>query len=118
MEIGCVARPLRIDLPGGWYHLTSCGNERGRIYRDDTDRTHSLELLEELVVRFRWRDWALLLGQRECGLKLGELGELCGGLDYRTVGGAVKKAIARVEGDRECQRAYASVQKALTQHGR
>ena len=355
MEIGAVARPLRIDLPGGWYHPTSRGNERGRIYRDDTDRTHFLELLEELVVRFRWRlhayvlmdnryhlmietpesnlsagmhwlqvsysvwfnrrhgrvghlfqgrfkgivldpdtwgvalshyihlnparvlklgldkaararqrlgadrppsleliharldvlreyrwssyhaqiglakapswletgwlrsrmggnnpsqqrrkyrqeaealigkeagaspwgsleggillgarewveqmrrmvkgnekeqrevralkvrpswkqvlaaveavrkekwdsfrdrygDWgrdlALLMGRRECGLKLGELGELCGGLDYRTVGGAVKKAIARVERDRECQRAYASVQKALTLLGR
>ena len=38
MEIGAVVRPLRIDLPGGWYHLTSRGNERGRIDRNDSAR--------------------------------------------------------------------------------
>jgi putative transposase len=61
------------------------------------------------------RDLALLLGRRECGLKLGELGELCGGLDYRTVGSAVTKAIARVGKHREFQKAYASAQKQLTE---
>lgn len=61
------------------------------------------------------RDLALLLGRRECGLKLAELGELCGGLDYRTVGSAVTKAIARVGKHREFQKAYASAQKQLTE---
>ena len=50
-----MARPLRIDQAGGWYHLTSRGNERGRIFRDDRDRAHFQELLGELVARFRWR---------------------------------------------------------------
>ena len=56
-----MARPLRIDYAGGWYHLTSRGNERRRIYRDDGDRAHFLELLEELVLRFRWRLHAYVL---------------------------------------------------------
>ena len=60
------------------------------------------------------RDLALLLGRRECGLKLGELGELCGGLDYRTVGSAVTNAITRLGKQREFQKAYASAQKQLT----
>ena len=60
------------------------------------------------------RDLALLLGRRECGLKLAELGELCGGLDYRTVGTAVTKAIARVGKHREFHKAYTSAQKRLT----
>ena len=50
-----MARPLRIDQPGGWYHLTSRGNERRRIFRDTGDCEHFLELLGELVARFRWR---------------------------------------------------------------
>ena len=60
------------------------------------------------------RDLALLLGRRECGLKLAELGELCGGLDYRTVGTAETKASARVRKHREFRKAYASAQKQLT----
>ncbi len=43
-----MARSLRIDCPGGGYHLTARGNERGRIYRDDLDRAHFVELIEEL----------------------------------------------------------------------
>ena len=50
-----MARPLRMDVAGGWYHLTSRGNERGRIFRNDEDRKHFLDLLGELVERFRWR---------------------------------------------------------------
>ena len=49
-----MARPLSIEQAGGWYHLTSRGKERGRIFRDDRDRGHFHELLGELVVRFRW----------------------------------------------------------------
>ena len=60
------------------------------------------------------RDVALLLGRREGGLKLGELGELCGGLDYRTVGGAIKKAMVRLGRDRVFQNAHASARKRLS----
>lgn len=46
-----MARPLRIDVPGGWYHVTARGIERRAIYRDDRDREHFLELLQEAVRR-------------------------------------------------------------------
>jgi REP element-mobilizing transposase RayT len=42
-----MARPLRIEHAGGWYHVTACGNERRAIFRDDGDRAHFLELLEK-----------------------------------------------------------------------
>ena len=29
-----MARPLRIERPGAWYHVTARGNERRTIYRD------------------------------------------------------------------------------------
>lgn len=47
-----MARPLRIEHPGGWYHVTARGNERRAIFRDDRDRAHFLELLEIMVGRF------------------------------------------------------------------
>ncbi len=50
-----MARPLRIERAGGWYHLTSRGNDRKAIFRQDADRRHFLELLAELVARFRVR---------------------------------------------------------------
>lgn len=42
-----MARPLRIEYPGAWYHVTSRGNERGVIYRDDHDRWKWLITLAE-----------------------------------------------------------------------
>ncbi|MHB8521155.1 MAG: transposase [Limisphaerales bacterium] len=47
-----MARPIRIERTGGWYHITARGNERRAIYRDDRDRRHFCELLEEMVSRF------------------------------------------------------------------
>jgi len=56
-----MARPLRIDLAGGWYHVTSRGNERKPIFRDDRDRFHFLELLGESTERFHLRLHAYVL---------------------------------------------------------
>jgi putative transposase len=47
-----MARPIRIERAGGWYHITARGNERRWIYRDDKDRRHFCELLEEMVGQF------------------------------------------------------------------
>src|SRR6266498_1999484 len=48
-----MARPLRLERAGGWYHITARGNERRPVYRDDRDRQHFCELLEEMVSRFQ-----------------------------------------------------------------
>jgi len=56
-----MARPLRIERAGGWYHVTARGNEQRAIYRDDRDRQHFCELLGELVKRFRVRLHAFVL---------------------------------------------------------
>ena len=50
-----MARPLRIERVGGWYHITARGNERRPIYRDHRDRQHFCQLLAEMVVRFHLR---------------------------------------------------------------
>jgi putative transposase len=50
-----MARALRIERVGGRYHVTARGNERKRIYRQDSDRAHFLELLAEATDRFTLR---------------------------------------------------------------
>jgi putative transposase len=56
-----MARPLRIEFAGGWFHITSRGNERRATYRDHRDREHFCQLLAETVERFRVRLRAYVL---------------------------------------------------------
>lgn len=49
-----MARPLRIELSGGLYHVTSRGDRQEDIYLDDMDREAWLELLGRVCDRFNW----------------------------------------------------------------
>lgn len=49
-----MARPLRIEFAGAYYHVTSRGDRREAIYEDDTDRQSFLSTLAEVVERFNW----------------------------------------------------------------
>jgi len=49
-----MARPLRIEYPGAVYHITSRGNARKRIYKDDTDRAGFLDVLCSVVKKYNW----------------------------------------------------------------
>lgn len=49
-----MARPLRIELSGGLYHVTSRGDRREAIYLDDSDRAYWLGLLGHVCKRFNW----------------------------------------------------------------
>lgn len=46
-----MARPLRVEFKNGWYHVTARGNNRQRIFLDDRDRRHFLELVGEMIER-------------------------------------------------------------------
>ena len=49
-----MTRQLRLEFPGSFWHVTSRGNERHDIFRDDFDRRFFLETLGEAVERFDW----------------------------------------------------------------
>lgn len=49
-----MARPLRIELSGGLYHLTSRGDRREDIYLAEADRRAWLELFGQVCERFNW----------------------------------------------------------------
>jgi REP-associated tyrosine transposase len=47
-----MARPLRIEFPGAFYHITARGNERKPLFRHDADRQRFLAQLADAVERF------------------------------------------------------------------
>jgi len=48
-----MARALRIQYPGAYYHVTCRGNDRKRIFGDDKDRNEFLKLLENSLDVYR-----------------------------------------------------------------
>ena len=56
-----MSRPLRIEFPGGLYHVTSRGDRREDIFLDDGDRLQWLALLGHVCDRFDWRCHAYCL---------------------------------------------------------
>ncbi|MDJ0806573.1 MAG: transposase [Gammaproteobacteria bacterium] len=50
-----MTRPLRIEYAGALYHVTSRGDRREDIYRDDEDREIWLEVFAQTCTRFNWR---------------------------------------------------------------
>ena len=49
-----MTRPLRIEYEGAVYHVTSRGNAKQDIYVDNEDRNAFLEVLGDVVERFKW----------------------------------------------------------------
>lgn len=49
-----MARPLRVQYPGAVYHLTSRGNERKDVFKDDQDRQNFLDTLARTSSRYNW----------------------------------------------------------------
>lgn len=56
-----MARPLRIEFPGAVYHVTSRGDRREEIYRDDADRREHLRVIALAMERFDARVLAYCL---------------------------------------------------------
>ncbi len=48
-----MARPLRVNLEGGWYHVFARGLNGMVLFADNRDREHLLELFGETVDRYR-----------------------------------------------------------------
>jgi len=56
-----MARALRVNIAGAWYHVTMRGIERREIFRSVGDYRHFLSLLSELPVRYQVRIHAYVL---------------------------------------------------------
>jgi putative transposase len=51
-----MARPLRIEYPGAWYHVMNRGQGRRQIFHGDHHRQYFLSLLAETAARYN-ADW-------------------------------------------------------------
>ena len=49
-----MARPLRIEYEGAVYHVTSRGNARNKIFKDNQDREIFLSILNRVVMWYSW----------------------------------------------------------------
>ena len=49
-----MVRPLRIEYPGAFYHLTARGNRQEDIFSCDEDRRSFLKILGKTVSRYNW----------------------------------------------------------------
>ncbi len=47
-----MARPMRINYPGAFYHVTSRGNERKDVYKSKRDREKFFEYLDSATQRY------------------------------------------------------------------
>ena len=56
-----MARHLRLEFEGAIYHITSRGNERSDIFRDDHDKERFLEKLAEIVEEHHVRLYAYVI---------------------------------------------------------
>jgi REP element-mobilizing transposase RayT len=56
-----MARPLRLELPGAVYHLTTLGNAGQPVFREAADSEGFLEVVGEACERFDWRCLAYCL---------------------------------------------------------
>ena len=49
-----MVRPLRIEYAGAVYHITSRGNEKKAVCRNDQDRSNFLNTLQHVNKRYNW----------------------------------------------------------------
>ena len=49
-----MARPLRIEMPDGTFHVWNRGVNKADIVFDDVDRQYFLDLIPEVIRRFNW----------------------------------------------------------------
>ena len=59
--MGGMARGIRVEYPGAFYHVMARGNRRERIFRDDGDRRFFCQTLGEACERTGWRVHAWVL---------------------------------------------------------
>jgi len=69
-------RPPRDFYAGGYYHVNTRGNNKGRVYVDPTDRYVFLGMLERSQVKYEWivYSWCLMTNHYHLVLRIPENG--------------------------------------------
>jgi transposase IS200 family protein len=62
-----MARKLRVEYAGAFYHVICRGNQRQVIFRSDADRKYYMERLEQYRQRYEFRIYAYVLMSNHVG---------------------------------------------------
>ena len=65
-----MARQLRIEFKGAYYHILSRGNNQSNIFHSDEDRQDFLYILADMSERFEIEIYAYVLMWRRLGRTL------------------------------------------------
>ena len=107
-----MARPLRIEFPGAFYHVTSRGNERKAVIKTKGDWEQFFEYLKSAAQRVELalgenpvlkRNLKMYLCQRYTGEKLKTIGYQFG-IGESAVSHACRRIKAKIEQDRKMKR--------------
>ena len=49
-----MARPIRLQYPGAYYHVTDRGDRKEAVFTCDADRVSFLQLLNDTAVSCHW----------------------------------------------------------------
>jgi putative transposase len=78
-----MSRPLRLEVAGALYHVTSRGDRREDIYESDADRQSFLNVPGDVCVRYNWSCHAYCLTGNHYHKEVGEYF----GLHYSAISG-------------------------------
>lgn len=97
-----MARPLRVEYPGAFYHVISRGNGGERIFRIESDYTKMLE-----------RGLAVYLARDLSGRKARDVGEFFGGISGAGITMKYTQACEQLAQDRKLQRKVEGVKEKI-----
>ncbi len=105
-----MARPLRIEYPGAFYHVTSRGNERKTVLKSRRDREQFLGYLQSATERYGARQVKLYFSHRYSGLKLKKSGWRYG-ISESGVTQASRRVRLKIEVDKKFARMITKIAK-------
>ncbi|SRR6266851_3858024 len=82
-----MARPLRVEVAGGLYHVIVRGNERRNVFRDDRDRERYLARLAVYREKFEFQLLAYCLMDNHVHLAIETSGSMGSVLEDGIIGG-------------------------------
>jgi DNA-directed RNA polymerase specialized sigma subunit len=104
-----MARPSRIEYPGGYYHVMNRGNRREDIFLTDNDRKVFLNTLTDRKTKSKdLRQMAMELSYRYSNCKQKEIGAIFG-VDYSTVSQSRRRLKTKIKSHRKLNKQFRQI---------
>ena len=112
-----MARALRIQYPGAFYHVTCRGNERKDIFVDQEDRTVFLEMPAVSSDTYHVPILAYVLMEllyRFSRINQSQIGTVVGGVNYGAISQVMSRLQKRLDEDNNLREKFGTLRKEMT----